>query len=201
MSRTARILPSVESLPKSPNQKFFNKKQFVKAKETSSDMLSDQELNEYYRTEPRFGGVFPQGALRKAKPNKFYILNLDEPTGEGSHWVLLSMLNPKRPFYVDSFGVPPDSIVVQAIRGKKSTPKILYNQVQIQGLENSDCGSFCVDIANHLLKGQSPEKVMDMFSLTNFRENARDVRQHAEVKQKVKRKKSGKFGTGVPITW
>lgn len=164
-------------------------------------MLSDRDIDEYYSQEPKYGGCFSAAHLRKAKPNKFWILNLDDPNGGGTHWVLLSMLTPKKPFYFDSFGVPPDDGVLKAIRGNKSSPKILYNTVQLQGLENNDCGSYCIDVANHLLQGESPERVLDSFDLQNTTENARLVVEHAwPGKSKTSKAKGGKstVGTGLP---
>lgn len=156
-------------------------------------MLSDREIEQYYTKEPKYGGCFSAAHLRKATPNKFWILNLDHPNNGGTHWVLLSTLTPKKPFYFDSFGMPPDDGVMKSIRGNKSSPKILYNSIQIQGVENSDCGSYCIDVANHLLRGESPERVLDSFDLQNTTQNAKEVVNHAwptKTKQTV--------GTGLP---
>jgi len=57
---------------------------------------SNVQIANYYRNEPRFQGVLSQGqpGLR-LKKNSFLILNLDKPSGGGTHWVLASSLNGK----------------------------------------------------------------------------------------------------------
>ena len=51
--------------------------------------LTNIEISEYYKNEPRFNGIYSRNNL----PNKFkkgaYVVNLDEYENTGTHWVSL----------------------------------------------------------------------------------------------------------------
>ena len=71
--------------------------------------LTNFEIQAYYQNEPRFNGVFsrdnlPKRSSTKAIKNGAYIINLDEYSDIGTHWVALYMNN-KTVTYFDSFGV------------------------------------------------------------------------------------------------
>jgi len=115
---------------------------------------TNTQLAHYYKDEPRFQGVFSQGQPGlKLKKNSFVILNLDNPRGQGTHWVLASSLN-NQLVYMNSFGLPPDATIIRIMRGNKSTPPIQYNTEDEQPLSSSECGEWCVAQANLLLKGK-----------------------------------------------
>jgi len=120
---------------------------------SSSLTTTNTQLARYFKDEPRFQGVFSQGKPGlKLKKNSFMILNLDKPSGQGTHWVLASSLNNKL-IYMNSFGLPPDSQIIHIMRGNKSTPAIQYNTEDEQPLDSSECGEWCMAQANQLLKG------------------------------------------------
>ena len=57
---------------------------------------------QYYQNEPRFNGVFSWDNLPKIK-DRAYVINLDEYSDIGTHWVALYLNN--NVTYFDSFGV------------------------------------------------------------------------------------------------
>ena len=63
--------------------------------------LTNIEINEYYKNEPRFNVVYSRNNL----PNKIrkgaYVINLDEYENTGTHWVSL-FVKPKYTIYFDS---------------------------------------------------------------------------------------------------
>ena len=61
------------------------------------------EIQKYYKNEPRFNGVYPRDNLPKIK-DEAYIINLDEYSDIGTHWVALHVNN-NNVTYFDSFGV------------------------------------------------------------------------------------------------
>ena len=62
----------------------------------------------YKNNKPRFNGVFPRDNLPKRSSTEIkdgaYIINLDEYSDIGSHWVAL-YVNNNNATYFDSFGV------------------------------------------------------------------------------------------------
>ena len=65
--------------------------------------LTNFEIQKYYKNEPRFNGVCSRDNLPKIKDGA-YIINLDEYSHIGTHWVAL-WLNNNKATYFDSFGV------------------------------------------------------------------------------------------------
>ena len=64
--------------------------------------LTNFEIQKYYQNEPRFNGVYSRDNLPKIKDGA-YIINLDEYSDIGTHWVALCINNDVT--YFDSFGV------------------------------------------------------------------------------------------------
>ena len=59
-------------------------------------------MQKYYQNESRFNGVYSRENLPKIKDGTF-VINLDEYSDIGTHWVALNVQN--NVTYFDSFGV------------------------------------------------------------------------------------------------
>ena len=66
-------------------------------------VLTNFEIQKYYQQEPRFNGVHSRDNLPKIKDGT-YVINLDEYSDIGNHWVALYVQN-NNVTYCDSFGV------------------------------------------------------------------------------------------------
>ena len=62
------------------------------------------EIQKYYENEPRFNGVFSRDNLPNKIKGRPYVINLDEHTDTGTHWIAL-FCNRNEIVYFDSFGV------------------------------------------------------------------------------------------------
>ena len=65
--------------------------------------LTNFEIQKYYQNEPRFNGVYSRDNLPEIKDGG-YVINLDEYSDIGTHWVAL-YVNNNSVTYFDSFGV------------------------------------------------------------------------------------------------
>ena len=65
--------------------------------------LTNFEILKYYQNEPRFNGVYSRDNLPKIKDGA-YVINLDEYSDIGTHWVALCVQN-NDVTYFDNFGV------------------------------------------------------------------------------------------------
>ena len=65
--------------------------------------LTNFEIQKFYQNEPRFNGVYSRNNLPKIKDGA-YIINLDEYSNIGTHWIAL-YANNNSVTYFDSFGV------------------------------------------------------------------------------------------------
>ena len=66
--------------------------------------LTNFEISEYYKNEPKFNGVYSRDNLPKAIKKGAYVINLDEYTDAGTHWVVWYVKDNKV-IYFDSFGI------------------------------------------------------------------------------------------------
>ena len=66
--------------------------------------LTNTEISEYYKNEPRFNGVYSKNSLPNKIKKGAYVINLDEYENTGTHWVAL-FVKPKYTVYFDGFGI------------------------------------------------------------------------------------------------
>ena len=66
--------------------------------------LTNFEISEYFKNELKFNGVYSRNNLPKTIKKGAYVINLDEYTDIGTHWIAL-FVKPKYTVYFDSFGV------------------------------------------------------------------------------------------------
>ena len=66
--------------------------------------LTNIEINEYYKNEPRFNGAYSKNNLPNKIKKGAYVINLDEYENTGTHWVSL-FVKTNEAIYFDSFGL------------------------------------------------------------------------------------------------
>ena len=66
-------------------------------------LLTNFEIQKYYQNEPRFNSVYSRDNVTEIK-DEAYVINLDEYSDIGNHWVALYFHN-NYVTYFDSFGV------------------------------------------------------------------------------------------------
>ena len=66
--------------------------------------LTNFEISEYYKNEPKFNGVYSRDNLPKTIKKGAYVINLAEYENIGTHCIDL-FVKPKYTVYFDSFGV------------------------------------------------------------------------------------------------
>ena len=66
--------------------------------------LTNFEIQTYYQNEPRFLGVYSRDNLPDKIKHGTYVINLDEYSDIGTHWIAL-YVNNKIVTYFDSFGI------------------------------------------------------------------------------------------------
>ena len=96
------------------------------------DKIIKNKIQKYYQNEPRFNGIYSRDNLQKKKDGA-YIINLDECSDIGTHWVALHVNN-NDVTYFDSFGV---EHILKDIRTFRS---ITRNIFRIQAYDLIMCG-------------------------------------------------------------
>ena len=105
---------------------------------------------------PNFRGVFMRDNLpTKPLKRECGILNLDDISGRGTHWVCWYKTE-KRSSYFDSFGIQPPKEVIDYL----SCP-IFYNTEKIQPDDDVICGHLCLYVLRRLSRGDNQQEIMN----------------------------------------
>ena len=133
--------------------------------------LTNIEISEYYKNEPRFNGVYSRNNLPNKLKKRAYVITLDEYENTGTHWVSL-FVKTKYTVYFESFGVEhiPKDI------NKFNNNDIKSNIFRIQAYDSIMCGYFCIEFNNYMLKGKTLLDYTNLFSPNDFKKNDRVIK-------------------------
>ena len=112
--------------------------------------LTNFEIQKY-QNEPKFNGVYSRDNLPKIKDGA-YIINLDEYSDIGTHWVAL-WVNNNNVTYFDSFGVEHIPKEIKAFIGRSLS--ITTNIFRMQAYDSIMCGHFCIGFIDFIPKGKT----------------------------------------------
>ena len=129
--------------------------------------LTNFEIQEYYKNEPRFNEVFSRDNLPKTMKDGAYAINLDKYKDVGTHWIAL-FCNRSEIVYFDSFGVEHVPEEIKEFIGNKN---IKANIFRIQANNSIMCGYFCIGFFNFMLAGKKLTDCTDLFSPHDFDKN------------------------------
>ena len=139
--------------------------------------LTNFEISEYYKNEPRFNGVYSRNNLPKTIKKGAYVINLDEYENISTHWIAL-FVKPKYTVYFDSFGVEhiPKEINKfigneQSSSAKAHNKEIKSNIFRLQAYDSIMCGYFCIEFINYMFDGKSLIDFTSLFSTHDFKKN------------------------------
>ena len=127
--------------------------------------LTNFEIQKY-KNEPRFNGVYSRDNLPKIKDGA-YIINLDEYSDIGTHWVALYINNDVT--YFDSFGVEHILKEIKAFINRSLS--ITTNIFRIQAHDSIMCRYFCIRFIDFMFAGKTLTGFTNLFSPNNFKKN------------------------------
>ena len=93
-----------------------------------------------------------------------YVINLDEYSDIGTHWITLHV-NTKTVTHFDIFGV---GHIPKEIKKFINNKNIIVNVFRIQAYDSLMCGYFCIGFINFMLKGNNLTDFTNLFSPKNF---------------------------------
>ena len=135
-------------------------------------LLTNIEIREYYKNEPRFDGVYSRNNLPNKIKKGAYVINLGEYENTGTHWVSL-FVKTNEAIYFDSFGVEHIPKEINKFIGNK---KIKASIFRIQAYDSIMCGYFCIEFINYILKGKTLLDYTNLFSPNDFKKNDRVIK-------------------------
>ena len=126
--------------------------------------LTNFEIQKYYENEPKFNGVYSRDNLPGIKDGA-YVINLDEYSDIGTHWVAL-WVNNNNVTYFDSFGV---EHIPKEIKTFIKNKNVKTNIFRIQAYDSIMRGYFCIGFINYILKGKTLTEYANLFPPNNFK--------------------------------
>ena len=121
--------------------------------------LTKLDIQAYYQNEPRFIGVYSRDNLPDKIKDGAYVVDLDEYSDIGTHWIAL-YINNKTVTYFDSFGIEHISKEVKEFVSNKN---IIANIFRIQAYDSVMCGYFCIGFIDYIFKVKAQETILIFF--------------------------------------
>ena len=118
----------------------------------------------YYENESRFNGFYSRDNLPNKIRDGAYVINLDEYSDIGTHWVAL-WVNNNNVTYFDSFGV---EYIPKEIKAFIKNRNIKTNIFRIQAYDSIICEYFCIGFINFIFKGKTLTEYTNFFSPNDF---------------------------------
>ena len=121
------------------------------------------EIQNYCQNEPRFNGIYSRDNLPKIKAG-LYVINLDEQSDIGSHWIALYASN-NNVTYFGSFGVEHIPKEIKTFINKSTIVTYIF---RIQAYDSIMCGYFCIEFIDFMLAGKTLTDFTNFYSPNNF---------------------------------
>ena len=122
--------------------------------------MTNFDTQTYYQNESRFIGVYSRDNLPDKIKDGAYVINLDEYSDIGNHWIVL-YVNNKTVTYFDSFGLEHIPKEVKKFIGNRN---IISNIYRIQNFDSIMCGYFCIGFIDYMFKGKCLTDYTNLFS-------------------------------------
>ena len=122
----------------------------------------DLNLIEFYSRDN-----LPKTKFQEKIKNGAYVINLDEYSDIGTHWIALYVKN-YNVTYFDSFGVEHIPKEIITFINNKSIKTSIF---RIQAYDSIMCGNFCIGFINFMLAWKTLTEYTNLFSPNNFKEN------------------------------
>lgn len=103
-------------------------------------------------------GIYAKNQLTKPLKDGFYIINLNNSNQDGSHWTVLYKINDSYSLYFDAFGFKAPEIVENLLLYKYD-----YNKIQIQDINSTSCGFYCIAFIKFLYMKRNYKQAFKTF--------------------------------------
>ena len=168
--RSRTIARQKQSIQKRPSLKHS----IVKPKFHKNIPISNYDLLKWckYLNIPINNVLSRDESLPHNHKRALFIYNLEPSYMSGSHWVATYVKNGIINYF-DSFGMPPFQEIVDHARKKNLI--LLHQNNQIQNINTTTCGYFCLYFLNEMSKGRSYYDLLKVFNIHNTMKNEKYI--------------------------
>ena len=132
----------------------------MNSKEIYNAALSDNFVKDY-----GFLGVYALDKVPVRAITSYpytVIINTDDSTQPGSHWVAIHKDIMQRGYYFDSFGFPPK--LDDLLATMDSCADWTYNSFRLQSYASTVCGQYCLFFVTHIARGYDMEHIVHVLN-------------------------------------
>ena len=129
--------------------------------------LTNFEIKKCYVNQSRFNGGYSRDNLPNKIKDGAYVINLDEYSDIGTHWIALYVKNNDITCF-DSFGV---EHIPKEIKAFIKNRDIQTNIFRIQTYDSIMCGYFCIRFVDFMFKGKKLTEHTNLFLPSVFTKN------------------------------
>ena len=129
--------------------------------------LTNFEIMRYYENKSRLNSVYSRYNLPNKIKDGAYVINLDEYSDIGTHWIAMYVKN-NDITYFNSFGV---EHIPKEIKAFIKNRNIEANISRMQPYDSIMCGYFCIGFIDFMFKGKSLTVYTNLFSPNDFKKN------------------------------
>ena len=122
--------------------------------------LTNFEIQNYYKNEPRFNGVFPKNNLPEKIQDVAYVINLDGFADVDIHWIAL-FSNSNEIVYFDSFGIEHVPEEIKELIGNKNIKRNIF---RVQAGKSIMYGYFWIGFIDFTLANKKLTDFTSLFS-------------------------------------
>jgi hypothetical protein len=118
-----------------------------------------------------FLNVYPRDCIpQKVKYPSSFVINTHSSHQPGEHWLAVYYKTDATCTFFDSFGMHPSVYKLDKYLDKTSV-RWTYNSKQLQSLDSSTCGYFCIYFILLKSRGLDLKTILSLFSKDNFEFN------------------------------
>jgi len=146
------------------------------------EALTNYDVQKLLKHVVGFKGTLPKDMFKgKIKPFESGVVNMDDSTGPGSHFVCYyNNQRDKTVIYFDSYGVQPPANIEKYL--KTSGKLISYNTTQYQPIASVLCGYYCIYVISELWKGHSFYDTLAKLDVNDPEKNDAFMRRYFNLK-------------------
>lgn len=127
-----------------------------------------------------YKGVYPSDQIPILGKKSIIVVNIDDSSKLGSHWVTFYKEKDGELEFFDSYGQPPEFYGKNILKYASAFPTVLWNSKSFQSPTSNVCGAYCVYFCLKRCQGFSMKSIVN--SLNHSKKN--DFRIYQFVKKR-----------------